>query len=118
MAIVRRSTEVHISRRIALLVEAVPLLLTRVNSTNVLDEGLRIGVIGRRMNSNVKISQTRHVLRINVVVNLAYSQSVPNQPLLAPIYRWPGLKELLGPIHITISIYDMDSYFDYDYTRA
>jgi hypothetical protein len=28
--------------------------LTRVNSTNVLDEGLRIGGIGRRMNSKVK----------------------------------------------------------------
>jgi hypothetical protein len=28
--------------------------LTRVNSTNVLDEGLRIGEIGRQMNSKVK----------------------------------------------------------------
>jgi hypothetical protein len=28
--------------------------LTRVNSTNVLDEGLRIGKIGHRMNSKVK----------------------------------------------------------------
>jgi hypothetical protein len=28
--------------------------LTRVNSTNVLDEGLRIGGIGRQMNSKVK----------------------------------------------------------------
>jgi hypothetical protein len=34
-------------------VEASP--LTRVNSTNVLDEGLRIGEIGRRMNSKVKL---------------------------------------------------------------
>jgi hypothetical protein len=70
--------------------------LTRVNSTNVLDEGLRIRGIGRRMNSKVKISQTRHVSRINMVVNLAYSQSVPDRPLLAPIYRWPGLKEPVG----------------------
>jgi hypothetical protein len=70
--------------------------VTRVNSTNVQDEGLRIGGIGRRMNSKVKISQTRRVLRINVVVNLAYSQSVPGRPLLAPIYRWPGLKEPVG----------------------
>jgi hypothetical protein len=70
--------------------------VTRVNSTNVLDEGLRIGGIGRRMNSKVKISQTRCVLRINVVVNLAYSQSVPDRPLVAPIYRWPGLKEPVG----------------------
>jgi hypothetical protein len=68
----------------------------RVNSTNVLDEGLRIGGIGRRINSKVKISQTRHISRINVVVNLAYSQSVPDQPLLTPIYRWSGLKELVG----------------------
>jgi hypothetical protein len=29
--------------------------LTRVNSTNVLDEGLRIVEIGRRMNSKVKL---------------------------------------------------------------
>jgi hypothetical protein len=29
--------------------------LTRVNSTNVLDEGLRIGEIGRRMNSKVRL---------------------------------------------------------------
>jgi hypothetical protein len=28
--------------------------VTRVNLTNVLDEGLRIGGIGRRMNSKVK----------------------------------------------------------------
>jgi hypothetical protein len=28
--------------------------MTRVNSTNVLDEGLRIGGIGRQMNSKVK----------------------------------------------------------------
>jgi hypothetical protein len=31
------------------------LTVTRVNSTNVLDEGLRIGEIGRRMNSKVKL---------------------------------------------------------------
>jgi hypothetical protein len=30
-------------------------IVTRVNSTNVLDEGLRIGEIGRRMNSKVKL---------------------------------------------------------------
>jgi hypothetical protein len=72
------------------------LSLTRVNSANVQDEGLRIRGIGRRMNLKVKIGQTRHVSRINMVVNLAYSQSVPGRPLLAPIYRWPGLKEPVG----------------------
>jgi hypothetical protein len=51
----------------------LPLPLTRVNSTNVQDEGLKIGGIGHRMNSKVKISQTRRVLRINMVINLAYS---------------------------------------------
>jgi hypothetical protein len=71
-------------------------VVMRVNSTNVQDEGLRIGGIGRRMNSKVKISQTRCVSRINMVINLAYSQSVPDRPLLASIYRWPGLKEPVG----------------------
>jgi hypothetical protein len=32
--------------------------LTRFNSANVLDEGLRIGEIGRRMNSKVKLVET------------------------------------------------------------
>jgi hypothetical protein len=47
------------------------------------------------MNLKVKISQTRCVSRINMVVNSAYSQSVPDRPLLAPIYSWPGLKDLV-----------------------
>jgi hypothetical protein len=67
----------------------------RVNSIDVQD-GLRIGGIGCRINSKVKISQTRRVSRINMVVNLAYSQYVPDRPLLATIYRWPGLKEPVG----------------------
>jgi hypothetical protein len=71
-------------------------LVKRVNSANVLDEGLRIGGIRHRMNSKVMISRTRCVSRINVVINLAYFQSIPDRPLLAPIYRWPGLKEPVG----------------------
>jgi hypothetical protein len=43
-----------------------------------------------------KISQTRCVSKINVGVNLACFQSVPHRPLLAPIYRWPGLKDREG----------------------
>jgi hypothetical protein len=35
------------------------LLVTKVNSANVLDEGLRMGGRERRMNSKVKVSQTR-----------------------------------------------------------
>jgi hypothetical protein len=66
--------------------------VTRANSTNVLDEGFRIGGIGRQMNSKV-ISQTRCISKVNLAVNLACFQSVPHRPLLAPIYRWPGLEE-------------------------
>jgi hypothetical protein len=40
-----------------------------------------------------KISQIRCVSKVNVGVNLACFQSVPHCPLLAPIYRWPGLKD-------------------------
>jgi hypothetical protein len=69
--------------------------MTRVNLTNILDEVLRIWGIGRQMNSKVKISQIRRVSKISVLLNLAQSQSVPGRPLLAPIYRWPGLK---GPV--------------------
>jgi hypothetical protein len=94
------------------------LRVTRVNSTNVQDEGLRIGGIGRRMNSKVKISQTRRVWRINMVVNLAYSQSVPDR-LSWPLYIGGQVsRNWSGPIHITMSVYDMDSYFDYDYSWA
>jgi hypothetical protein len=35
--------------------DGVLVLLTRVNMTNVLNEGLRIGEIGRQMNSKVKL---------------------------------------------------------------
>jgi hypothetical protein len=43
-----------------------------------------------------KISQTRCVSEVNMVVNLACFQSIPHHPLLAPIYRWPGLKDREG----------------------
>jgi hypothetical protein len=77
--------------------------LTRVNSENVLDEGLRIGGRGHRMNSKVKISQTRWGLMCvenKRGTELAQSQSDPGQPLLAPIYRWPGLEE---PVEFNIN---------------
>jgi hypothetical protein len=51
------------------------------------------------MNSKVKISQTRQGL-VSIEnkrgTQLAQSQSVPGRPLLAPIYRWPRLKDLVG----------------------
>jgi hypothetical protein len=43
-----------------------------------------------------KISQTRWLSKVNVGVNLACFQSVPYRSLLAPIYRWPGLRDREG----------------------
>jgi hypothetical protein len=74
-------------------------LVTRVNAANVLDEGLRIGGRGHRMNSKVKISQTRWGLvciENKRGTQLAQSQYVPGRPLLAPLYGWPGLEEPVG----------------------
>jgi hypothetical protein len=71
----------------------------RVSSANVLDERLRIRGRGHRMTSKVKISQTRQGLvciENKRGTQLAQSQSIPGQPLLAPIYRWPGLKDPVG----------------------
>jgi hypothetical protein len=64
--------------------------MTRINSANVLDEGLMIGGRGRQMNSNVKIRQTRRGLvcvENKRSTQLAQSQSVPGRPFLAPLYR-------------------------------
>jgi hypothetical protein len=71
----------------------------RVNSANVLDEGLRTGGRGRQMNSKIKIGQTRRGLvyaENKRGTQLAQSQSIPGRPLLAPLYRWPGLEEPVG----------------------
>jgi hypothetical protein len=73
--------------------------LMRVNSANVLDEGLRIGGRGRQMNSKANISQTRQGLvciENKRGTQLAQSQSVPGRPLLVPLYRWPGLEDPVG----------------------
>jgi hypothetical protein len=71
----------------------------RVNLANALDEGLMIGGRVCQMNSKVKISQTRWGLvcvENKCGTQLAQSQSVPGRPLLAPLYRWPGLEEQVG----------------------
>jgi hypothetical protein len=57
----------------------------RVNSTNVLDEGLRIREIGRQMNSKVKRGCKLGLLSI-----------CPSPSSPGPIYRWPGLKDREG----------------------
>jgi hypothetical protein len=83
----------------ALQKDSCALTLTRVNSTNVLDKRLRIRGRGRRMNSKVKISQTKRdyaCIKNERGTQLAQSHSVPGRPLLAPIYRWPGLKDPVG----------------------
>jgi hypothetical protein len=54
------------------------------------------------------------LLRVNLESISAQSQCVPGQPLLCPIYRWPGPEE---PVRFATN-YNMISYFDYDYTWA
>jgi hypothetical protein len=51
------------------------------------------------MNSKVEVSQTRRdyaCIENKCGTQLAQSQSVPGRPLLAPIYRRPGLKDPVG----------------------
>jgi hypothetical protein len=51
------------------------------------------------MNSKVNVSQTRRgyaCIENRCGTQLAQSQSVPGRPLLAPLYRWLGLKDLVG----------------------
>jgi hypothetical protein len=43
-------------------------IVTRVNSINVLDEGLRIGGIGHRMNSKVKVNRNKCISKVNLGV--------------------------------------------------
>jgi hypothetical protein len=86
--------------------------MTRVNSTNVLYEGLRIGEIGHRMNSKVKsvkqgVVESKRGCRTWLAFNL--SLTVPSWPIYID-----GQVSRIGrdPIQITISTYDMNSYFD------
>jgi hypothetical protein len=54
----------------------------RVNLTNALDEGLRIGGRGRQMNSKVGVSQTKRdyaCIENKRDTQLAQSESVPSQ---------------------------------------
>jgi hypothetical protein len=87
-------------------------LVMRVNSTNILDKGLRIRKIGRRINSKVKsvkqgVIESKRGCRTWLAFNL--SLTVPSWPLYID-----GQVSRIGrdPIQITISIYDMNSYFD------
>jgi hypothetical protein len=59
-------------------------LVTRVNSTNVLDELLRIGGIGRRMNSKVKVSRNKCTSKVNLGVQPGLLSICPTPSLLGP----------------------------------
>jgi hypothetical protein len=88
------------------------LMLIRVNSTNVLDEGLRIREIGRRMNSKVNSVkqggyESKHGCRTWLAFNL--SLTVPSWPLYIDGQVSRIERDLT---QITISTYDMNSYFD------
>jgi hypothetical protein len=92
--------------------------LARVNSANVLDEGLRIGGRGRRINLKVKISQTRRdyaCIENKRDTQLAQSQSIPGRPLLALYIGGQVSRNRSGLIQITVFVYDTISYFDYVY---
>jgi hypothetical protein len=43
-----------------------------------------------------KVSRNRCVSKVNLGVQLACFQSALHRPLLAPIYRWPGLEDRVG----------------------
>jgi hypothetical protein len=92
--------------------------LTRANSANVLDEGLRIGGRGRQMNSKVKIDkqgEVWRVLRISVVLNWL-NLNLSMAGLSWPLYIGGQVsRNRPGSIQITMSVYDVISYFDYIY---
>jgi hypothetical protein len=89
----------------------------RVNSANVLDKGLRIGERGRRMNSKVKISQTRRGLS-GVVLN-CLNLNLSLAGLSWPLYIGGQVSRIQSiSIQITLSVYYIISYFDYIYAWA
>jgi hypothetical protein len=93
--------------------------LTRVNSANVLDEGLRIRGSGSQINSKVEIRQTRRDLTCienKPSTQLAQSQSVPLAGLSWPLYIGGQVsRHRSGSMQITMFVYDVISYFDYIY---
>jgi hypothetical protein len=95
--------------------------VTRVNSANVLDEGLMIGGRGHRMNSKVKVNKTRRdyaCIENKRGTQLSQSQSIP-AGLSWPLYIGGQVSRIRsGLIQITVSIYDINSYFNYAYDWA
>jgi hypothetical protein len=73
------------------------------------------------MNSKVKISQTRRgyaCIENMCGAQLAQSQSVPGRPLPALYIGGQVSRIWSGSIQITVSIYEIISYFDYVYDWA
>jgi hypothetical protein len=56
------------------------------------------------MNSKVKSVKQGGYRKVNMGINLACFQSVPNRPPVAPIYRWPGLIDREG----SDTVYNID----------
>jgi hypothetical protein len=56
------------------------------------------------------------VLRVNLESISAQYRYVPDWPLLASFYSWPGLEEPVGFDTNYNTGYHAISYFDYDYT--
>jgi hypothetical protein len=95
--------------------------LTRVNSTNILDEELRIGGRGCRINSKIKIRQTRrNLMRVeNKLVDNWLNLNLSLAGLSWPLYiGGQVLRIRSGSIQIIISVYNIISYFDYIYACA
>jgi hypothetical protein len=90
----------------------------RVNSANVLDEGLRIGGRGRWINSkvrSVKQGEVWCVSRISVILNwLNLNLSLVG--LSWPLYIGGQVSRIRSDsIQITMSVYNIISYFEYIY---
>jgi hypothetical protein len=83
-----------------------------VNSTNILNEGLRIGDIGRRMNSKVKsVKQGGYESKRGCRTWLAFN--LPHTVSSRPLYIGGQVSRIEWyPTQITISTYGKNSYFD------
>jgi hypothetical protein len=96
-------------------------LLTRVNSANVLDEELRIGGRGRRINSKVKVQKTRrNLMRVeNKLVDDWLNLNLSLAGLSWPLYIGGQFSRIRSDsIQIIMPVYDVISYFDYIYVWA
>jgi hypothetical protein len=70
------------------------------------------------MNSKVRLVKIGVYCKYTRVFNLACFQSGLHRPLLASIYRWPGLEDRVESDTDSISIYGKNSYLDYHYNWA